>query len=72
MSSKPGTKRIKAAMGFELSPARCMNCKAFKPAMHGVPERHPYKHPKCSVGGFIVKPSSICDKWESTEGEVLE
>lgn len=70
-------REARKAQGFEYSPARCLNCQRFEPAIHGVPpigERPavPYKPPRCGLGGFEVRTSSICDEWLGKNGETLE
>lgn len=70
-------KEARKAQGFEMAPARCLNCTRFDPPRHGVPPigdrpAVPYKPPLCGIGGFEVRPSSICDEWVGKGGETLE
>jgi hypothetical protein len=77
-SAQPLSKKeARKLQGFELSPARCLNCARFDPPRHGVPPMdgrpgQAYKPPQCGLGGFQVKPSSICDEWQGKGGETLE
>lgn len=70
--SKAKTRARRQAVGFELNPARCCNCKHFSPPIHGVPAKRPYTFPTCAEMGFTVKPHSICDLWTGRDGETLE
>jgi hypothetical protein len=75
--SKAETKAARVAQGFEMYPARCLNCQRFEPPMHGVPPRDdkpgiPYVAPRCGLGGFFVASTSICDQWLGKRGETLE
>lgn len=75
-------RRARREQGFELNPARCINCNNYQPPIHGVPVKRaivfnidpPRKHyvpARCKVGDFEVLPHSICDKWAGKNGEVL-
>jgi len=79
-STAAGKRQRRAAMnrqGFELNPPRCLNCDYFSPPSHGAPApdgriKVAYRVMRCKLGGFEVKPSSICDKWRGRDGEELE
>jgi hypothetical protein len=62
-------------MGFEWNPPRCLSCKYFRPAAHGVPlpgqRQKPYRHAACGLGHFDVEPHSICDRWRGRNGDTL-
>ena len=65
--------KVKTEMGFELNPARCLNCDHFKPPLHGVAGKvGTWRQAACGIGLFPVLPSSICDKWAGRDGEILE
>lgn len=71
------TTRIRRNMGFEMNPARCVNCNHYKPASFGTPrgieqKQRYFRAPQCGLGGFVVKAHSICDKWVGKDGETLE
>lgn len=70
--SKKEIRAKRAAVGFELNPARCTNCQHFSPSQHGVPGRWPYRAPTCGEMGFAVLPHSICDFWKGKDGETLK
>lgn len=70
--SKKANRAKRAAVGFELNPASCVNCRHFDPPVYGVPGKHPYKPPMCEQMGLMVLPHSICDLWTGRDGERLE
>jgi hypothetical protein len=53
--------RIQSAMGFERSPPGCRDCVHF--------HHHPHGNPMCTLAGFVVEPSSICDLWQTNDGD---
>lgn len=70
--SKKENRAKRAAVGFELNPARCINCQHFDPPIHGVPGKSQYKPPLCGQMGLMVLPHSICDLWKGKDGETLK
>lgn len=61
---KKDRNRIKESMGFEKSPPGCRQCVHYHWTKHS--------NPMCTLAGFVVEPSSICDLWQTRDGQRLD
>lgn len=65
--------KAKYEMGYDREPPRCETCRWFNSAKDGHPTspiRWQLAH--CRYGHFSVTPLSVCDKWQSFDGTILE
>jgi len=65
--------KAKAEQGYEDRPPRCLNCNHYSTPQHGTPDRKAFFQPAmCGLGGFPVRPFSICDQWTGSDGSTIE
>lgn len=58
----------KIEQGFELKPPACHSCVHFAiKRARNISQTYP----RCMLGDFVTTPHSICDRWQSKQGEVI-
>lgn len=63
---------FKRANNFERSIARCELCVNYSAPKCYLSNSIPrFTAPYCQAGGMHVRPTSICDKWQSDNGQTL-
>lgn len=65
---------LKKSWEYENSVPRCALCRHYVATFYRMTtnsQAKVYNH-HCHLGGFTVRPNGICNKWQSSDGTILE
>jgi hypothetical protein len=62
---------IKSRINFEKKAAICVDCKHFQKSTFGDANTVRFQPPFCNLHKFVAHQTSICDTWESINGEIF-